>query len=190
MYSRAGSMPPITSTIRCERSRMSSKSPRLRVSTPLISGRCPVAASIASARASSNSWNADPTVPWPSRPTLKDVTEREVLVALAAHDGPRVPVLAEDHRRARDAVVVVGHRMAVGAGGGHDQQVAGLRVVQLDVPLQHVAGLAVLAGDRADRAAAEAVRDLGLVARPVEHRPEVVGHAAVDRHVGAHAGDL
>jgi hypothetical protein len=34
---------------------MSSKSPRLRVSTPLISGRMPVTASIASAR-SSRSW--------------------------------------------------------------------------------------------------------------------------------------
>ena len=29
-----------------------------------------------------------------------------------------------------------------------------------------------------------------LVARAVEHRPHVVGHAAVDRDVGAHAGDL
>src|SRR4051794_21084662 len=178
-------MPPITSTTRSDRSRMSSKSPRERVSTPLISGRCPVAASIASARASSSSWNAPPTVPWPSRPTLKDVTECEVLVALAAHDGPRVPVLAEDHRRARDAVVVVGHRVAVGAGGGHHQQVTGPGVVQLHVALQHVAGLAVLAGDRADRAAAEAVRYLGLVARAVEHRPQVVGHAAVDRDVRA-----
>src|SRR5215204_2824371 len=150
-------MPPITSTTRSERSRMSSNSPRLRVRTPLISGRWPVVAAIASARASSSSWNAAPTVPWPSRPTLKDVTEREVLVALAAHDGPRVPVLAEDHGRPRDAVVVVGHRVAVGAGRRHHQQVAGLRVVQLDVALQHVARFAVLAGDRADRAAAEAV---------------------------------
>src|SRR3954468_23415498 len=179
MYSRAGSMPPMTSTTRSERSRMSSKSPRERVSTPLISGRCPVAASIASARASSSSWNAAPTVPWPSRPTLKDVTEREVLVALAAHDGPRVPVLAEDDGRTRDAVVVVGHRVAVGAGRGHHQQVARLRVVQLDVALQHVAGLAVLAGDRADRAAAEPGGDLGLVAGAVQHRAQVVGHPAV-----------
>src|SRR3954466_1105494 len=134
MYSRAGSMPTITSkitsdtprmssAIRAERSRMSSNSPRDRVRTPLISGRCPVVASIAPARASRSPWNAAPTVPWPSSPTLNDVTEREVLVALAAHDGPRVPILAEDHGRPRDAVVVVGHRVAVSAGSGHHQQV-------------------------------------------------------------------
>src|SRR3954469_10005666 len=143
---------------------MSSKSPRLRVSTPEISGRCPVAASIASARESSSSWNAAPTVPWPSSPTLNDVTKCEVLVALAAHDRLRGPVLAEDHGRPRDAVVVVGHRVTVRAGRGHRQQVAGARVFQLDVALQYVARLAVLAGDGADGPAAEAVGDLRVVA--------------------------
>ena len=38
--------------------------------------------------------------------------------------------------------------------------------------------------------AAEAVGDVGLVVGAVEHRPQVVGHAAVDRDVGAHARDL
>src|SRR5829696_8218209 len=101
---------------------------------------------MAPARASSSSWNADPTVPWPSSPTL-NVTEGEVLVALAAHDGPRIAAVAEDHGRPRDAVVVVGHGVPVGARRGHHQQIAGARFGELHVALQHVARLAVLAGD-------------------------------------------
>src|SRR5918999_3275871 len=110
----------MTSTTRSLRETMSSKSPRLRVRTPEISGRVPSAASIEGARSSSSSWNADPTVPWPSRPTL-NVTDGEVLVALAPHNDAGVAVAAEDDRRARDAVVVVGHGVAVGACGGPRQ---------------------------------------------------------------------
>ena len=62
-YSRAGSMPPISSTIASEESRISSNDPRERVSTPAISGRRPAAAAIASARSASSAANADPTVP-------------------------------------------------------------------------------------------------------------------------------
>src|SRR4051812_25410603 len=164
MYSRAGSMPPISSTTRSLRSTMSSKSPRLRVSTPTTSGRLPVVASIAPARCSISSWRADPTVPWPSRPTLKlDVTEREVVVGLAANHDASVAAGAEDHGRARDAVVVVGHRVTVGAGGGGHEHIAGARIVEQHVGHEDVARLAVLARHRAQRVAPEAVRDLGLV---------------------------
>src|SRR2546423_6579695 len=149
MYSRAGSSPPMSSTTRSLPATISSKSPCERVSTPEISGRMPVEASIAAARSSSSSWNALPTVPWPSSPTL-NVTERQVDVGLAAYDLAGVAAGAEDHRRPRDAVVVVRHRVAVGAGGGDDQHVAGARVVQAHVAHQDVAGLAVLAGDRAE----------------------------------------
>ena len=45
-----------------------------------------------------------------------DIAAHQVVVGLAAHDQARIAVLAEDHRRARHAVVVVGHRVAVGAG--------------------------------------------------------------------------
>jgi hypothetical protein len=45
------------------------------------------------------------------------------------------------------------------------------------------ARLAVLADEVAVRPAAEPRRDLSLVARAVEHRAQVVGHAAVDRDV-------
>src|SRR2546425_912335 len=117
----------MTSTIRSERSRMSSKLPRPRVSTPDSSGRRPVIASTCAARASSSSANAEPTVPNPSSPTRKgsgDVTGQQVLVGLAAHDDAGVAVLGEDDRRARHAVVVAGHRVAVGAGGGRDHYVA------------------------------------------------------------------
>src|SRR3712207_6054644 len=117
MYSRAGSSPPITSTTRSLRATMSSNSPRLLVSTPEISGRIPTDDSMEAARSSCSWWKADPTAPWPSRPTL-NVTDREVLVALAAHHDAGVAVAAEDHGRARDPVVVVRHGVAVGAGGG------------------------------------------------------------------------
>src|SRR3954451_12049483 len=132
MYSRAGSIPPISSTTRSLRSTMSSNSPRLRVRTPMTSGRTPVVAWIAPARWSISSCSAAPTVPWPSNPILNgapppelDVTEGEVVVGLAAYDDPRVASGAEDHGRARDAVVVVGHRVTVCASGRCDQQVAG-----------------------------------------------------------------
>src|SRR3954452_11732609 len=180
MYSRAGSMPAISSTTRSLRSTMSSKSPRARVSTPTTSGRTPVVAAIASARSSISSCSAEPTVPWPSRPILNrdgspgrpasDVTEREVVVGLAAHHHAGVAARAEDHGRARDAVVVVGHRVTVCAGGGRDQHVAGARGVEQHVGDEDVARLAVLAGDGAEVGPDEAIGDLGLVARAVEHR--------------------
>src|SRR4051812_47218083 len=152
---------------------MSSNSPRERVSTPEISGRIPVVDSIAPARASISSCSAPPTVPWPSRPTLNGVTCRQVLVGVSSHYNARVSVSAEDHRGPRDAVVVVGHRVTVCARGRGYQHVAGARVVEQDVLDQDVARLAVLAGHGAERAATEAVGDLGLVARVVEHRPQV-----------------
>src|SRR5947208_13449076 len=111
---------------------MSSKLPRERVSTPEISGRAPVAASIAPARSSSSSWNAAPTVPWPSSPTL-NVTERQVVVGLAPDHLAGVAPRAEDHRRSRDAVVVVRHRVAVRAGGGDHEHVAGTGIVKVHV---------------------------------------------------------
>src|SRR5437763_3235600 len=190
MYSRAGSMPPMSSTIRSLRSRMSSKSPRERVRTPDNSGRMPTEASIDPARSSSNLWNAPPTVPWPSSPTLNAVTSRQVLVGLAPDDDARLAGGAEDDGRARDRVVVVRHRVAVGAGGRDDQHVARLRVVQHDVAHEDVAGLAVHPGDRAELLAAGPVGDVRLVLRAVEHRTQVVRHPPVDRDVGAHTRDL
>src|SRR3954469_5536719 len=132
-------MPPISSTTRSERSRMSSKSPRERVKTPDSSGRMPVENSIESARSSSRLWNALPTVPWPRSPTLNVVTSSQVLVGLAAHDRAGLTVRAEDDRWPRDGVVVVGHRVAIGTGRGNDEDVAHLRIVQRHVLDQDVA---------------------------------------------------
>src|SRR4051794_39354214 len=112
-------MPPISSTIRSAPARISSRSPRERVRTPLTSGFRPVTWAIWSARSCSSASNAAPTVPWPSRPTLY-VSGMQVLESLAAHDQPRAAVGAEDDRGARHAVVVVGHRVDVGAGDGGD----------------------------------------------------------------------
>ena len=44
--------------------------------------------------------------------------------------------------------------------------------------------------DECVRLGEDAIGDQRLVARAVEHRPQVVGHAAVDREVGADPGDL
>src|SRR3954453_9969219 len=176
-------MPPMTSTTRSALPTMSSKVPRERVSTPVSSGRRPVMSSTSSARSSSSPANAEPTVPWPSRPTL-NVSGNQVLDGLAAHDDPSVAAGGEDDGRPGDAVVVVGHRVAVGAGGRRDDDVAGARVVEQDLVDEHVGGLAVLARQPAGGAPAEAVDDLGLVARAVEHRAQVVGHAAVDGDPG------
>src|SRR3954453_18709419 len=120
-------MPPISSTIRSAFSRISGKSPRERVRTPVTSGRRPVTAAIASARSAISVSNALPTVPWPSSPTL-NVPGMEVLEGLAAHDPARVAAGAEHDGRARDAVVVVGHRVHVGAGHRHGEHVAGARL--------------------------------------------------------------
>src|SRR3954453_23104685 len=174
-------MPPMTSTTRSALSSTSSNVPRERVSTPVSSGRSPVTCSTWSVRAARSSAKADPTVPWPRSPTLK-VPGKEVLVGLAADDGTRFAVLDEDHGRARHAVVVVGHAEAVGPGGGRDDEVARPRVVEQHLVDDDVPGLAMLAGQATRRLAAEAPQDLGLVARPVEHRAHVVGHAAVDAH--------
>src|SRR3954454_14218862 len=170
--SRAGSMPPMTSTTRSALSRTSWKVPRERVRTPVSSGRRPVTCSTWSVRSRSRSANAAPTVPWPRRPTLK-VSGKQVLVGLAPHDGPGFALADEDDGRPRLAVVVVGHRVAVGAGGGGDDEVAGARVVEQHLVDDDVAGLAVLAGQAAQGLAAEAPDDLGLVARVVEHRAQV-----------------
>src|SRR5258706_15308716 len=139
----------MTSTIRSEPARISSKSPRLRVSTPLISGRIPVSACTWDARSASNWANAPPTVPCPSRPMRNgsaDIAGEQVLVGLAAHHDARAAVAHEHDRRARDAVVGVVHRETVRAGRRRDDDVAGPRVGQLDVISDDVAGLAVLAG--------------------------------------------
>src|SRR5919199_3256757 len=161
----------MSSTTRSERARMSSKSPRLRVSTPVSCGRRPVTAATSSARSASSAANAEPTGPWPSRPTrngvaavargagpppASDIAGGEVGVRLAAHGEPGVAVADEHDGGARDAVVGVGHRVPVGAGGRGDDHVARARVVELDVADDDVARLAVLADQVAARAAAEA----------------------------------
>src|SRR5215212_4849386 len=138
-------MPPMTSTTRSLACKIASKSPSLRRSTPVISGRMPVIASMCCARAGSSSAKAPPTVPRPSRPmrkTWSDIALEELLGALAPDDHARVAVRDEHDGRARDAVVGVGHGEAVAAGGGRDDHVAGLRFGQVRILHDHVAGLA------------------------------------------------
>src|SRR5581483_8858741 len=154
------SIPPISSTIRSDPSRISSNDPELRVMNPLSSGRSPVRRSIRSACDGSMSANARPTVPWPSSPTRKtpslelDVTGGQVLVGFAAHDHPGFAVSAEDHRGTRDAVVVVGQRITVSAGDSRGYHFTRGRVGQSHLAHDHISGLAVLAGDPAGLARA------------------------------------
>src|SRR3954454_5617646 len=156
-------MPPISSTIRSELARISSKSPRERVSTPLTSGRKPVMWAIAPARYASSASNAAPTVPWPSRPTLY-VSGIQVLVGLAADDEPCAALRAEHDGRPRDAVVVVGHGVHVGAGDGRREHVAGSRVGKRGLAYQDVVRLAVRAHDRARRPLrTRAMDEIGVV---------------------------
>ena len=111
-------------------------------------------------------------------------------------------VPGEHHGQPPVAVVVVGHREAVGAGGGHDHQVAHGRSGQVDVAHQDVAALAVPADELAhlvvlvaggieppDDARLEPLveqRDLEVVAHAAVHGDERVlaalhGHHRVDR---------
>src|SRR5579875_1738192 len=152
-----------------------------------------------SACSTTSSANALPTVPRPSTPIRNtggsryaagdgsvDIAAHQVLVALPAHHDTRVAFPAEDHRRPGDAVVVVGHRVAVGARGGGHHDVTGAGTGQRDVAHDHVTGLAVLAGQVTDVAGGgqHPVGDGRLVPGAVEHRPEVVRHAAVHRNPG------
>src|SRR4051812_38615477 len=193
-YSSAGSVPPISSTMTSEEERICSKSPSERFRTPVRSGRRPVAAATASARSASSSANALPTVPRPSRPirTGSLIPCGQVLVGLAPDDDARVASAAEDHRRPRDGVVIVRHRVTVGPRRRRDEDVADGRRGEARVANEDVARLAVHAGDRRRRIrrSGGTVSDQRLVAGAVKHRAQVVRHAAVDRDVGAHAGNL
>src|SRR4051794_37528004 len=142
-------MPPINSTITSEPARISPKSPPERLRTPARSGRRPVAAATASARSASKSANAPPTVPRPSRPilTVSLIPRGEVLVGLPPDDHPRIPRAEEDPRGAGLPFVVVGHRMAEGAGRGGNEDAPAARRRQADVANEDVTGLAVHAGD-------------------------------------------
>ena len=131
---RAGSIPPISSTIRSEPASSSAKlGPLERRITPETTGVSPVIRSTRGVCSDSSVTNEPPTVPAPEHPDPEltwfraalpvprhggrgrrrlsgsDIPSGQVLVGLAAHDDARVTARGEDHRRARHAVVVVGH---------------------------------------------------------------------------------
>ena len=127
------------------------------------------------------------------RSSQEHVGGEEVVERLAANDETGVTVGTEHDRRTGDLVVVRAHRVAVRAGDRHREQIADPGVDrQLRVERQHVTRLAVLA-DQARRQATWVVdrtREERLVTGPVEHRPGIVAHSAVDGDVGAHVGDV
>ena len=79
---------------------------------------------------------------------LLHVPGHQVVPCLAADDQPGIAVVDEDDGDPAVAVVVVGHRVAVGAGRGNGEQVAHPRGGQWDAVDQHVAAFAVPADDR------------------------------------------
>ena len=96
------------------------------------------------------------------------------------------------HGRAAQAVVVGGHRIVVGAGGEHRDDVAALQLLHRHPLAQQVAALAAFAGQghRHRLGVCGLVCRQRLILRLVEGIARVVGHAAVHRRVDAHAGDL
>src|SRR5207253_10169908 len=78
-----------------------------------------------------------------------DSARHQVLIPLTPYDLTGLAAAAEDDRWPRDTVVVVGERIAIGAGRRRDENVAGSGLGQGDVTNEHVAGLTVLAGDMA-----------------------------------------
>ena len=106
---------------------------------------------------------------------------KQVVDRLASAHEPRLTAANENGCGTADPVVVRGHREGVGAGRGHGEQVTPPRRRQRDVVDQHVARLAVHAGN-ADDLVDRLVRACGRerrVARAVQLRARVVGHAAV-----------
>src|SRR5258708_10239961 len=84
--------------------------------------------------------------------------------------------MAENYRGTHGAVVVVGHREAVGAGHGHGHQVTGARVAQDGAVDEAVNGLAGPSDPLDDDASAETARDRGLRTLARESQLHVVGH--------------
>ena len=76
----------------------------------------------------------------------------QVVGILSAHHDPGRAVVHEHHRRAQDLVVVGRHRVGVGAGDRGRENVTHRDIGrELRVAHEHVALLAVLAGDGHDR---------------------------------------
>ncbi len=102
------------------------------------------------------------------------------------------PFLDQDHRRPAAPVVVGGHGITVGTRGGHDQDVSRFGTGDDGVAHEDVAALAMLAGNGDDRVGRgiDLVGQQPLVMGLVQHGSDVVAHATVHAHVGAHSGDL
>ena len=117
-----------------------------------------------------------------------DVESHEVFKRLPSHEELRLPVVDEHHRRSCEAVVVARHRMVVGPGGGHREEITLLEVLRHgDARAEHVAALAVLAhdGDQALRGGTRSVSCVSeRVASAVEGMAGVIGHPPVHAHVG------
>ena len=163
-----------------------------RVSTPDSSGRSPVIRSIRSAWPGSSAANAAPDRAVAEQPDAegavsRDVTGRQVVVGLAPHDHAR-------HRhRGRRSPAGAARRCSCWPARSRRRRWPASR------PRRRGAGRAaprratITSPDsqclpaRWQRSVPRRERPVGdqrLVARAVEHRAQVVGHAAVDRHPG------
>ncbi len=156
-----------------------------------ITGRRPLKRSISPARSSSSCANAEPTVPWPSSPTLEaagspraasDIACGQILEALAPDDDARVAV---GGRRSRAGGA---RRCSCCAIAKPYAPVAGVTITSPGRGSASSASRTITSPDSQclpasthARRAVEAVGDVRFVGGAVEHRAQVVGHAAVDR---------
>src|SRR5215213_9630766 len=115
-----------------------------------------------------------------------DVAGGEVGPGLSPYDEAGVPVACEDDRDPPVAVVVVGHREAVGPGRGDGEQVVHRRGREGDPLHKHVAALTVPAhnSDPLGIGPVEAAHDSRLEALPEQRHLEVVAHPAVNGDEG------
>src|SRR5690625_1004107 len=147
---RAGSTGPINSTTMSTSSRDTSPSmssvsspigtPRLaltrRTPTPRRTSGAPMRAARSAALFSMMRTTSLPTLPYPSTATptgfcsvaTAHLQAQQIIHGLPAQHQPGVTVTHRHHRRAAHQVVSARHRVTVGAGGGHREQVPRLHI--------------------------------------------------------------
>src|SRR5690606_29761372 len=116
------------------------------------------------------------------------VQPQQVFFGFPSHQDAGVLLADRDHGGPGHVVVVAGHGVAVGAGGGHCYQVAGTQVGrEVEVAHDDVAALAVLADQAGQHRLGVAVprgQHTGVL-RTVQRGADVVAHTAVDTDIGA-----
>jgi len=120
------------------------------------------------------------------------IAAHQVFIGLATLDYPRMTVAHEDDRRPQSEIVVAGHGQCKSARHWDGEQISTIQMGQVDVSDQDVARFTIPPGQGhpLHGPAQAALHPSRGILRPIQRRPDVVGHAAVKGHVGAHARDF